>query len=55
MILTAPVEDVNPSAEGYLWYPYVPSLKLHVLGYDLLSLSLSGAGHPELCRFGYIE
>jgi hypothetical protein len=30
MVLTAPVEDVNHSAEGYRWYLYVPSLELRV-------------------------
>jgi hypothetical protein len=60
MTLTALVDDLNSSAEGYRWYPYLPplelrvSLHLHVLGQDSPSLSVSGAEHPLLRHFGYI-
>jgi hypothetical protein len=30
MTLTALVDDLTLSAEGYLWYLYVPSLELRV-------------------------
>lgn len=60
MALTAPVDDLNSSAEGYRWYPNVPPLELrvsprpHVLGQDSPSLSVSGVEHLVLRRFGYI-
>jgi hypothetical protein len=60
MTMTVPVEDLNSSAEGYRWYPYVPLLelrvspRLHVLGQYSPLFSVSGAGHPELRHFGYI-
>jgi hypothetical protein len=59
MTLTAPVDDLNSSAEGYRWYPNVPplelrvSLRLHELGQEPPSLSVSGAEHPVLRHFGY--
>jgi hypothetical protein len=59
MALTAPVDDLNSSAEGYRWYPNVPplelrvSLRLHELGQESPSLSVSGAEHPVLRHFGY--
>jgi hypothetical protein len=60
MTLTAPVDDLTLSAEGYPWYLYIPSLEvrvsphLPVLGQDLIWLSVSGAGDPEPRHFGYI-
>ncbi|OKO90125.1 hypothetical protein PENSUB_13530, partial [Penicillium subrubescens] len=58
MTLNAPVDDLNSSADCYQWYPYAPPLELraclHVLGQDLPSLSVSGAGHLDLRPFGYI-
>ena len=60
MTLAAPVDDLTISAEDYPWYLYVPSLELCVslrlplMGYDLIWLSVSGARDPEPRHFGYI-
>jgi hypothetical protein len=60
MTLTALVDNLNSTGEGYRWYPNVPPLELRVFphldlpGQDSPSLSVSGAEHPVLRHFGYI-
>jgi hypothetical protein len=60
MTLTALVDDLNSTGEGYWWHPNVPPIELrvfphlHLLGQDSPSLSVSGAEHPVLRHFGYI-
>jgi hypothetical protein len=59
MTLTALVDDLNSTGEGYRWHPNLPPIELrvfphlHLLGQDSPSLSVSGAEHPVLRHFGY--
>jgi hypothetical protein len=55
MTLTGPVDDLNPSAEGYPWYPYVPSLELRVSPrLHVLGQKVSEADNPDPRHFCYI-